>query len=164
MAAALAIQDSPAGAQRGMENTSSGWISFCLRMRAFVAIVLVSAVCFLAPAAGAAPESATVPVTALAFSPDGAALVSNGSRRVDIRSPQDGAGQSHIPCDLLKITSLMFHPRGEILGVAGGEPGVSGEARLIDWRTKTVRQRFINAQDLATGVAFNAALHLCVGQ
>ncbi len=139
-----------------MGVTSSEWISFRLRLRAFLPILRVSAACLLAPVAIAASESATVPVTALAFSLDGATLVSNGPRRVDIRSPRDGAVQSHIPCDLPKITALVFHPRGEILGVAGGEPGVSGEARLIDWRARTVRQRFTNAQDLATSMAFNA--------
>ena len=38
--------------------------------------------------AGAQPLRA-VPVTTLAFSPDGVALVSNGDRCLDIRSPKD---------------------------------------------------------------------------
>ncbi|HEY2951150.1 MAG TPA: WD40 repeat domain-containing protein [Verrucomicrobiae bacterium] len=122
-----------------------------------MATIFAGSVLSLAFGAIAASASATVPITALAFSPDGAALVSNGPRRVDIRSPTDGAVQGHLSCDLPKITALMFHPSGEILGMAGGEPGVSGEARLIDWRSRTVRQRFTNAQDLATGMAFNAA-------
>jgi len=104
----------------------------------------------------AAPEVNTVPITALAFSPDGSALISNGPRRVDIRSPKDGAVASHIPCDMPKITSLAFVPRGELLAVAGGEAGVSGEVRLLDWHTRTIRQRLTNAADLATSVAFNS--------
>lgn len=119
--------------------------------------LFATATYLLASAAIGVSESATVPVTALAFSPDGAALVSNGPRRVDVRSPKDGVVLSHIPCGLPKITALAFHPRGEILGVAGGEPGVSGEARLIDWPARTVRQLFTNAQDLATSLAFNAS-------
>jgi WD40 repeat protein len=119
--------------------------------------VFVQAFC-LAPltAEAASTNSTTVPITALAFSPDGSALVSNGPRRVDIRSPKDGAVQAHIPCELSKIMSLAFPPGGEMLAVAGGEPGVRGEARLLDWRTRTIRQRFTNTQDLALGVAFNA--------
>jgi WD40 repeat protein len=125
------------------------------RVRFFVAALLVNIAWFPAPTTGAASETATVPITALAFSPNGSALVSNGPRRVHIRSPKDGVVQAHIPCDLPKITALAFHPRGEILAVAGGEPGVRGEAWLIDWRTRTIRQRFTNSEDLATGVTFN---------
>lgn len=125
------------------------------RLRFLVAWLFASAVCFFPPAAVGASETATVPITTLAFNPGGSALVSNGPRRVEVRSTKDGLVQAHIPCDLPKITSLGFHPRGEILAVAGGEPGVSGEIRLLDWRTRTVRQRFTTAQDLATSIAFN---------
>ncbi len=124
-------------------------------MKSFVATLFASAACWLAQGAVTAPERVNVPITALAFSPNGSALVSNGPRRVDIRSPKDGAVLSHLSCDLPKIASLAFHPRGEILAVAGGEPGVRGEARLLDWPAGTIRQRFTNAQDVATGVAFN---------
>jgi WD40 repeat protein len=121
-----------------------------------MATVLAGAACALAQGAVAAAEPANVPITALAFSPDGSVLVSNGPRSVDVRSPNDGAVRSHIPCDLPKITSMSFHPRGEILAVAGGEPGVLGEARLLDWPTGTNRQSFTITQDVATAVAFNA--------
>ena len=126
------------------------------RMEPFAATLVASAALCFASGAIAATDCIDVPITALAFRPDGSTLISNGPRRVDIRSPKDGTVQSHIPCDLPKINSLCFHPRGEILAVAGGEPGVRGEARLLDWPTGTIRQRFTNAQDVATGVAFNA--------
>jgi WD40 repeat protein len=126
------------------------------RRKSFVTTLFVSAACGLAQGAATAPERANVPITALAFSPNGSALVSNGPRRVDIRSPNDGAIHSQIPCDLSKVTSLTFDPRGEILAVAGGEPGVRGEARLLEWPAGTIRQCFSNAQDVATGIAFNA--------
>jgi len=124
-------------------------------MGSFVAALVASAAICFASGAVAAPEGIDVPITALAFSPDGSALVSNGPRRVDVRSAKDGVVNSHIACDLPKITSLCFHPRGEVLALAGGEPGVRGEARLLDWPAGTIRQRFTNAQDVATGVAFN---------
>ena len=111
--------------------------------------------CLLAATAVAASEAASVPITALAFSPDGSALVSNGPQRVEIRSPSNATVQSHIPCDLAKITSLAFSPDGAVLAVAGGHPGVGGDVRLLDWRTRTILQRLTNAQDLATAVAFS---------
>ena len=126
------------------------------RMKSFVATLLASAACGLALGVVTAAEHINVAITALAFSPDGSALVSNGSRRVDIRSPKDGAVHSHFPCDLPKITSLTFHPRDEILAVSGGEPGVRGETLLLDWPMAKIRQRFTNEQDVATGIAFNA--------
>jgi WD40 repeat protein len=111
-------------------------------------------VCLAAVTAPAA-EPAPVPITTLAFSPDGSALVSNGPRRVDIRSPKDGSIQAHAPWDLSKITSLTFCPRGDLLAVTGGEPGVRGESRLYNWHSRTVRQSFTNDHDLATSAAFN---------
>jgi len=125
-------------------------------MKAFLLPLFASAACGFAQGAVTTPERVNVPITALAFSPDGSALVSNGPRRIDTRSPQDGVIKSHVPCDVAKITSLAFHPRGAILAVAGGEPGVRGEARLLDWPAGTIRQRFTNAHDVATSVAFNA--------
>jgi len=125
-------------------------------LKYFVVSFFASAACWLAQGAVNLPEPGSVPITALAFSPNGSALVSNGPRRLDIRSLEDGAVRSDMLCDLPKIASLAFHPSGEILAVAGGEPGVRGEARLLDWPAGTIRQRFTNAQDVATCVAFNA--------
>lgn len=107
------------------------------------------------PTFAAAQGAIPVPITALAYSPDGLALVSNGPRRVDLRSILDGSIQSHVPCDLQKITSLAFAPRGDILAATGGEAGLSGEVLLFDWRTRKLRQRLTNGQDLATCAAFN---------
>lgn len=102
-----------------------------------------------------AAEPIAVPITALAFSPDGSALISNGSRRLDVRSVHDGSVNSHVACDLPKITAAAFQPHGDILAVAGGEPSVRGEVRLFDWRTQKVSQRLTNQDDVATSVAFN---------
>jgi hypothetical protein len=101
------------------------------------------------------PANAT-PVTALAFSPDGSVLVSNGSRCIDLRSPKDGSAQKRLPCDLAKITSIAFHPRGQLLAVAGGVPGVRGEVLLLDWREQKILRCLTNFTDLVTSVAFNA--------
>lgn len=99
---------------------------------------------------------ASEPVTALAFSPDNSALVSNGSRRIDVRSVEDGKVNSRFACDLPKITSLAFHPHGNLLAVAGGEPGVRGEVRLFSWPAQKLLRHLTLPGDLATNVAFNA--------
>jgi len=109
---------------------------------------------FLAAFAHGATSAA--PITALAFSPDGSVLVSNGARSLEFRSPNDGSVRSRIPCDLPKIESLAFHPRGERLVVAGGSPAVSGEVRILDWRKRTMLHRLTNHTDLVTCAAFNS--------
>lgn len=111
----------------------------------------------IAHGAALAASSSPVPVTALAFSPDGSVLVSNGARSLDIRSPTNGEVQSRMNCDLPRITSLAFQASpGRLLAVSGGEPGVRGETRLLDWQTQKVVQQFTNSQDLATSVAFGS--------
>ena len=114
----------------------------------FVCLWVISLL--VATAANAAP------IAALAFSPDGSALVSGGARNIEVRSPQDGSVQRRIRCGLPKITSLAFHPRGHVLAVAGGTPAIQGEVQLFDWPGQTMLQSLTNFTDLATGVAFNA--------
>jgi len=96
------------------------------------------------------------PITALAFSPDGSALVSNGARRIDVRSPKDGSIQRSIACPMPKVTSIAFNRTGTLLTAAGGIPGVSGALMLFDWRGGKVLCQFTNQSDLATSVAFDA--------
>ena len=100
-------------------------------------------------------EVAAAPITALAFSTDGSALASSGTRNLDIRSPKDGVVQRCIPCDLPKITSLAFQPSGPCLTVAGGTPAVSGVALIFDWREGKLLHQLTNHTDLTTCVAYN---------
>jgi WD40 repeat protein len=96
------------------------------------------------------------PVTALAFSPDGSVLVSNGLKCIDVRSPKDASVQSRIACDLPKLTSLAFHPGGRFLAAAGGTPAVRGDVLILDWHNQKIQHRLTNQADLAMDVAFNA--------
>ncbi len=98
-----------------------------------------------------------VPVTALAFSPDGRLLVSNGDRAIEVRSPKDAAVQRRIECPLSKITSLAFSPDGDWLAAAGGEPGVRGEAVLFSWPDGVPKYRFGNHEDIIVNVAIDPA-------
>jgi WD40 repeat protein len=93
------------------------------------------------------------PVVALAFSPDGTQLISNGPRCLVIRTI-DGAEKARFPCDLPKITALAF--QGNFLAIAGGVPMESGAVWLVDWKTDSVVWRWRGLDDLATSVAFNS--------
>jgi WD40 repeat protein len=97
------------------------------------------------------------PVTALAFSPDGSALVSSGDRALDVRSPKDATVQRSIECPLAKVTTLAFSPDGRWLAAGGGEPGLRGEVVLLSWPDGVLRHRFGNHEDLVTCVAIDSA-------
>jgi WD40 repeat protein len=94
------------------------------------------------------------PVTALAFSPDGSALVSAGDRCVEVRAAKDGAFQRRSECGMPKLTSLAFSPDARWLAVGGGDPGVSGEARILSWPEGKVIQTLGGHSDLVMAVAF----------
>lgn len=109
-----------------------------------------------AGAAESAPVAEVMPVTALAFSPDGTALVSNGDRSLKVRDPGDATVRRSIPCDQDRITSLAFRRDGRLLAVGGGEPGVRGEWCLFTWPEGRLVRRSGGSRDLVTGVAFDA--------
>lgn len=98
-----------------------------------------------------------VPVTVLAFAPDGSALVSNGDRAIEVRSPKDAAILRRMACPLPKITTLAFSPDGHWLAAAGGEPGLRGEAILFSWPDGAVSYRFGSHEDLIVSVAIDSS-------
>ncbi len=81
-----------------------------------------------------------VPVTALAFSPDGAELAAGGYHEVTVWKTTDGSlvrRLKHLP---QRIQSMAWHLDGKWLAVAGGAPGQSGELSLVDsWSGKIVK-------------------------
>jgi WD40 repeat protein len=98
-----------------------------------------------------------VPVTALAYSPDGGVLVSNVDRAIEVRSSKDAAVQRRIESPLSRVTSLAFSPDGHWLAAAGGEPGVSGEVVLYSWPEGFLKYRFGNHGDVITSVDIDSA-------
>jgi len=101
-------------------------------------------------------RAAAVPVTALTFTPDGTALLSNGDRCVEVRSPKDGAVQRSIECDMPKINALAFSADGRLRAAGGGEPGVRGEVLLFTWPEAKLVHRVSGPADIVTKVAFDA--------
>ncbi len=99
---------------------------------------------------------AGIPVTALAFSPDGKTLASAGRRVVVLRNVEQTNRVTSLETDLPKITSLAFHPAGGLLAVGGGTPGVNGAALLLRLNDGSEVARVTNETDVASAVAFNA--------
>ena len=72
-----------------------------------------------------------VPVLALAFAPDGKALVAGGYHEVTVWDPADGRLLRRIGNVPRQVHSLAYSPDGSLLAVAGGTPGGAGEVRVI---------------------------------
>ena len=100
-------------------------------------------------------SSLGAPVSDLAFSPDGSALVSTASRSIQVRSQDNGAVVETIPLELPRVAALAFDQHGRLLAVAGGAPGEFGRALIIDWASKQTLQAFDQHKDLVTAAAFS---------
>lgn len=98
---------------------------------------------------------AGVPVTALAFSPDGKTLASAGRQVIVLHDVEQTNRVTTLETGLPKITALAYHPAGGLLAVAGGMPGVNGAALLLRLNDGSEVARVTNTADVATAVAFD---------
>jgi WD40 repeat protein len=103
------------------------------------------------PAAQLAPPE---PVTALAFSPDGAWLVSGGYNQALVWNGSTGKLARKIVGLPGRIRALAFSPDGKLLAAAGGMAGQSGAAVLVDFSTGAVTP-LATANDELLAVAFS---------
>ncbi len=104
-----------------------------------------------------APQAypAPLPVTALAFSPDGKRLVASGYNELTLWDPESGKLLGRWGQMPQRIYDLEFSPDGKLLAVAGGTPGELGEAKLLDAATgRTVRLLAVT-EDVVFAVAFS---------
>lgn len=83
----------------------------------------------------AAPRSypSALPITAMAFTADGAQLVVGGYHELLVWDSKSGQLASRIGNIPERIFGLVFSPDYSWLAIAGGSPGVSGEVRIIPW-------------------------------
>lgn len=99
------------------------------------------------------------PVTALAFSPDGAVLIAATGDQVLLRSPVTGAALDAIPCTGMRVATLAFHSDGSLLAVGGGTPGEKGEVRLLAWPQKKWLGSIRANHDIITSLTFSPDGH-----
>lgn len=83
----------------------------------------------------AAPETyaSSLPITAVAFTPNGKQLLAGGYHELLQFDAANGSRVSRIGNIAERTFGMAFSSDGKWLAVAGGAPGTSGEVRLIPW-------------------------------
>ena len=114
------------------------------------AVLLLSALTLPAAQLPPPPE----PVTALAFSPDDAWLVSGGYNQALVWNGATGKLDRKIAGLPGRVRALAFSPDGKLLAAAGGMAGQSGAAVLVDFSTGAVTP-LATARDELLAVAFS---------
>ena len=103
------------------------------------------------------PESyrVSVPVMALAFSPDGSLLATSGYREVLLWNPADGQLVRRIKNLAERPHDFEFSADGSLLAVAAGTPGQMGEVKLFNVADGALVADLFTTDDEVFSVAFS---------
>ncbi len=106
-----------------------------------------------------APETYahSVPVVASRFSPAGTQIVAGGYFELTLWNVADGGLLRRIGNVGQRVFAIDFSADGQTMAVACGEPGKSGEVRLIDFASGQVNGVVARSSDVAFDVAFRPA-------
>ncbi|WP_197355309.1 c-type cytochrome domain-containing protein [Aureliella helgolandensis] len=95
-----------------------------------------------------------VPATSVTFSPDGQQLIVGGYHELTVWNVVDGSLARRIPNIGQRVFGMKFHHDGQRLAVACGEPGQSGEVRVVDFESGKVIDVLARTHDVVLDVAF----------
>jgi len=96
-----------------------------------------------------------LPIVALAFKPDGKQLAASGYHEVTFWS-LSGQLEERFTNLPQHVRSLAFHPGGEYLAVAGGQPGRSGELSIFRLESRLRETNLLQTGDEMLSVAFSS--------
>ncbi len=115
-------------------------------------------VALVIPAATHAPPpehySQAVPITATAFSVDGKLVLTGGYHEVLVWNLADASLVRRIGNIGQRVFALAFSTDGKKLAVGCGEPGRSGEVRVVDFETGEVEAVLSRTSDVVLDLAF----------
>lgn len=111
------------------------------------------------PVHPAAPEkyAATLPITALAFSPDGSQVFASGYHEITVWNAADGQLVRRIGNVAQRTYALSFSADGSQLLAASGDPGRLGEARIFNAATGELVKVLGAAADVVYDARLNPA-------
>lgn len=96
---------------------------------------------------------APVPITAMAFSPDGALLLVGGYHEVTVWNTADGALTRRIKNVGQRVHAIVFLADQKTIAVGCGEPGRNGEVRLMDFESGQLKGVVGRTSDVVLDVA-----------
>lgn len=95
-----------------------------------------------------------VPITALTFSPDGKQVIAGGYHELTVWNAESGELVRRIRNVGQRVFALSFSPDQQTLAVGCGEPGRSGEVRLVDFASGEVKGVVARGQDVVLDIAY----------
>src|SRR5438093_4287761 len=95
------------------------------------------------------------PITALAFSPDGAELAASGYHEITLWDASNGNLLRRIKNVAQRTLSLAYQPHGSLLAAASGTPGKIGEVKLFAAATGALVKAVATSADSMLAVAFS---------
>lgn len=103
------------------------------------------------------PESyrVTLPITALAFSPDGKQIASSGYHEVLIWNVETGELVNRISNIAERIHDIEYSPDGARIAVAAGTPAQIGEAKIFEVSSGQLLADLVRTGDSVFSIAFN---------
>jgi WD40 repeat protein len=107
-------------------------------------VIAIGILCLITPVLAAA--AIRPPITAIAVTPNKAAVVVGSQSGVEVRSWPSLEQVTTLPTELANIHDLAFSPDGKILAVGGGHPAVEGGVELFRWPAKELIRR-VNPHD-----------------
>jgi hypothetical protein len=108
---------------------------------------------FLRPAP--AHYARPVPITALAFSGDAKRLAVSGYREVTLWNPAEGTLVRRLGGLPERISAITWHPKRNLIAVAGGTPGQWGTIAIVDVSHGYNVRLLCDLPEMALSVAFN---------
>jgi WD40 repeat protein len=95
------------------------------------------------------------PITALAFAPEGTALLAGSERGIEERGWPGLEARRVLATSLAKVHDLAFSPDGRLLAAAGGKPATRGTVEVRAWPGGQVVYARDAGNDLLHAVAFS---------
>lgn len=98
--------------------------------------------------------SQPIPISAICFSPDGQQLLVGGYHELTAWNVADGKLVRRIKNIGQRTFSIAFDPSGKMIAVGTGEPGRSGELRLVNFESGEVTAVLNRTSDVVLSAAF----------
>lgn len=98
--------------------------------------------------------SQVIPITAMIFSPDGKLVVTSGYHELAIWNTEDAKLVRRIKNLGQRVFSMAFSTDGQTLAVGCGEPGRSGEVRLVDFNSGDIKGVIARTSDVVLDLAY----------